>query len=180
MDPDQREAIIKAVNEDAGKFLSELDPNDPLGLRLREELRLMNEHLLKLMQMGQRGEEGAESGTKFDEKLNLLLPNLEEYWRVLNQRVAAPIPRDLETWEKLIIEHKVYSILNFLSNDMIRSVLIVVFSSFILDFRRCLTSIRRRNNYGPGIIQTNSKSIVNATSQIGTIVNFMGKLVAAV
>lgn len=106
MDPDQREALIKAINDDAANFLSELDPNDPLAIRLREEIRLMNEHLLKLMQMAQRGDEPDATG-KLEEKLQLLLPNLEEFWRILNQRVAAPVPRDLETWEKLIMEHKV-------------------------------------------------------------------------
>lgn len=109
LDPAQREAIINALNDDANKFLSELDPNDPLAIRLREEIRLANDHLYKLLQMSQRGAE-PDVAAKFDEKLTVILPNLEEYWRILNQRVAAPIPRDIDAWEKMIMEHKVFNL----------------------------------------------------------------------
>lgn len=47
--PEQRDEIIKALNDDAHKLLSELDPNDPLALRLKEELRLTNEHFYDLL-----------------------------------------------------------------------------------------------------------------------------------
>jgi hypothetical protein len=33
--PDQRDEIIKALNEDVNKLLAELDPNDPLARRLK-------------------------------------------------------------------------------------------------------------------------------------------------
>lgn len=112
LDPEQREKIIQALNDDANKFLSELDPNDPLALRLREEIRLTNEHLYKLLQLSQRSAE-PDVATKFDEKLTLILPNLEEFWRVLNQRVAAPIPLSMDAWEKLIVDHKVKNLFNF-------------------------------------------------------------------
>ena len=58
IDPDQREAIMKALNDDANKLLSEMDPNDPLAMRLREELRLTNEHFYNLLQMAQKGPGG--------------------------------------------------------------------------------------------------------------------------
>lgn len=52
--PEQRDAIIKALNDDTNKLLSELDPNDPLAIKLKEELRLTNEHFLKLLNASQR------------------------------------------------------------------------------------------------------------------------------
>lgn len=54
IDPDQRDAIIKALNDDAHKLLAELDPNDPLALRLKEELRLTNEHFYNLLNQSMR------------------------------------------------------------------------------------------------------------------------------
>ncbi|VDK52791.1 unnamed protein product [Gongylonema pulchrum] len=47
--PEERDAIIKALNDDAHKLLSELDPNDPLAMRLKEELMLTNEHFYELL-----------------------------------------------------------------------------------------------------------------------------------
>lgn len=46
---DERDAIIRALNDDAQKLLAELDANDPLAIRLREELRLTNEHFYDLL-----------------------------------------------------------------------------------------------------------------------------------
>ena len=53
--PDQRDEIIKALNEDVNKLLSEMDPNDPLAKRLKEELRLTNEHFYNLLAQAQKG-----------------------------------------------------------------------------------------------------------------------------
>uniref|UniRef100_A0A915IPP4 Microtubule-actin cross-linking factor 1 n=1 Tax=Romanomermis culicivorax TaxID=13658 RepID=A0A915IPP4_ROMCU len=105
LDPMQRDAIIKALNEDASKFLSELDPNDPLADRLREEIRLTNEHLYKLLQASQRSPE-PDNTAKFDEKLTKLLEKLDEYWQTLNDRVVKPVPKDMDQWEKIVLEHK--------------------------------------------------------------------------
>lgn len=49
MTPEERDAIIKALNDDAHKLLSELEPNDPLVMRLKEELKLTNEHFYNLL-----------------------------------------------------------------------------------------------------------------------------------
>lgn len=104
MDPEHREAIIKAINDDTNKFLAELDPNDPLAQRLLDELRKTNEHYYNLLKASQRGPEGPDH---FSERLNALLQKLEEAWQTLNERVAAPLPRDAAAWEKMILEHKV-------------------------------------------------------------------------
>lgn len=47
--PEERDAIIKALNDDAQKLLSEMGPNDPLSVRLREELKLTNDHYYDLL-----------------------------------------------------------------------------------------------------------------------------------
>lgn len=52
---EQRDEIIKALNDDAQKLLSELDPNDPLAKRLRDELALTNEHFYNLLNSAQKG-----------------------------------------------------------------------------------------------------------------------------
>lgn len=55
IDPVQREEIMKALNDDANILLKELDPKDPLAVRLREELNLANEYFYKLLQASQKG-----------------------------------------------------------------------------------------------------------------------------
>lgn len=104
MDPDHREAIIKALNDDTAKLLAELDPNDPFAQRLLDELRKTNEHYYNLLKAGQRGPEGPD---QFSERVNALLIKLEEAWQLLNERVSAPLPRDVASWERMILEHKV-------------------------------------------------------------------------
>lgn len=49
MTPEERDAIIKALNDDTHKLISELEPNDPLAMRLKEELKLTNEHFYDLL-----------------------------------------------------------------------------------------------------------------------------------
>uniref|UniRef100_A0A914UJG8 SH3 domain-containing protein n=1 Tax=Plectus sambesii TaxID=2011161 RepID=A0A914UJG8_9BILA len=105
IDPDQREAIMKALNDDANKLLSEMDPNDPLAMRLREELRLTNEHFYNLLQMAQKGPEPGLSDM-FDEKIAALLKKLEEAWKKLNDRVGQGVPRNADELEQMIIAHK--------------------------------------------------------------------------
>lgn len=101
--PEQRDEIIKALNDDANKLLSELDPNDPLFLRLQEELKRTNDHFLDLLRQSQRGPEIA---NQFDEKLAELLKKLEEAWKKLNDKVGDPIPKTPEELERIIYDHK--------------------------------------------------------------------------
>lgn len=60
MEPNQRESIIRALNEDAEKLLAEGDPTDPDMRRLREEIRLCNKLFEDLMAK-LREEEGKEA-----------------------------------------------------------------------------------------------------------------------
>ena len=55
IDPEQRDAILKALIDDTNKLLSELDPNDPLALRLKEELKKTIEHFMSLLNKKPQG-----------------------------------------------------------------------------------------------------------------------------
>ncbi|NP_001335519.1 Spectrin beta chain [Caenorhabditis elegans] len=105
IDPDQRDAIMKALNDDANKLLSELDPNDPLALRLREELRRTNEHFWNLLNASQKPPE-PDWASQYDQKMAELLKKLEEAWRELNDAVGKPISRSPEDLERVIHAHK--------------------------------------------------------------------------
>uniref|UniRef100_A0A1I7TIM3 Calponin-homology (CH) domain-containing protein n=1 Tax=Caenorhabditis tropicalis TaxID=1561998 RepID=A0A1I7TIM3_9PELO len=105
IDPEQRDAIMKALNDDVNKLLSELDPNDPLALRLREELRKTNEHFWNLLNASQKPPE-PDWASQYDQKMAELLRKLEEAWRRLNDAVGKPVSRSPEELERIIHEHK--------------------------------------------------------------------------
>uniref|UniRef100_A0AC35G9P8 Desmoplakin SH3 domain-containing protein n=1 Tax=Panagrolaimus sp. PS1159 TaxID=55785 RepID=A0AC35G9P8_9BILA len=101
--PEQRDEIIKALNDDVNKLLAEMDPNDPLALRLKEELRRTNDHFLDLLNQSLRGPE-SDLSSQFDERLAELLKKLEEAWKKLNERTAEGVPKTVEDLERLILQ----------------------------------------------------------------------------
>ncbi|KAI6204101.1 GAR domain-containing protein [Aphelenchoides besseyi] len=103
--PEQRDVIIRAVNDDANRLLSEMDPNDPLAKRLAEELRLTNEHIANLLRQANKPKEPDHS-SRFDQLINDLLRKLDDAWRLLNERVGEGVPRSLDDLERLIHAHK--------------------------------------------------------------------------
>ncbi|KAK6730470.1 hypothetical protein RB195_007125 [Necator americanus] len=105
IDPDQRDAIMRALNDDANKLLAEMDPNDPLALRLKEELRRTNEHFWNLLNASQKPPEPDHSSL-FDEKIGDLLRKLEDAWRKLNDNAGKPISRTPAELEGVIVDHK--------------------------------------------------------------------------
>jgi hypothetical protein len=56
MAPEQREAIKKALNEDAEKLISEGDPSDPHLRRLRDEIDKCNRLFAEYEERARRGE----------------------------------------------------------------------------------------------------------------------------
>ncbi|VDK79013.1 unnamed protein product [Litomosoides sigmodontis] len=105
MTPEERDAIMKALNDDAHKLISELEPNDPLAMRLKEELKLTNEHFYDLLNQMNRPKE-PEVGAQFDAKIAELLNKLDEAYRNLSDRVTQNIPRSCEELERLTVGHK--------------------------------------------------------------------------
>lgn len=105
--PEQRDEIIKALNEDAHKLLAEMDPNDPLAQRLKEELRLTNEHFYDLLNRAHKGPE-PEYSNQFDQQVAELMRKLEEAWKNINGRVGEQVPTNLDDLERVIHQHKTF------------------------------------------------------------------------
>ncbi|XP_067144023.1 microtubule-actin cross-linking factor 1 isoform X6 [Centruroides vittatus] len=105
----QRESILKALNEDTEKLVSEGDQDDPALLRLQEEMRYCNKLFLELQK--QLELEEAEMSPKgpvrrFNDMVASMQNILNEKERTLNSRVHSPIPRTLDMLETMVIQHK--------------------------------------------------------------------------
>lgn len=108
MGQDQRTAIRKALNEDAEKLLSEGDPADPQLRRLKREMAEVNKLFDELEKRARAEEESKNAGRIFNDQVSALQQALDEAERVLNTRIAAPLPRDLDSLEHLVLQHKDY------------------------------------------------------------------------
>ncbi|XP_066142735.1 microtubule-actin cross-linking factor 1 isoform X41 [Euwallacea fornicatus] len=103
---EQRNAIRKALNEDADKLIAEGDPSDPQLRRLRREMDEVN-RLFDEFEKRARAEEESKNQTKiFNNQIHNLQRALDEAERIINQRVLSPLPRDLDSLQHLIFEHK--------------------------------------------------------------------------
>ncbi|XP_042210424.1 microtubule-actin cross-linking factor 1-like isoform X40 [Homarus americanus] len=102
MGAEQRNAIRKALNEDAEKLLQEGDPNDPQLRRLKREIDEVN----RLFDEFERRANEPKPGAVLVEQCNSLKEYLDMMEKMLIQRCLAGIPRDLDLLEQLVIEHK--------------------------------------------------------------------------
>ncbi|KRZ75483.1 hypothetical protein T08_11990, partial [Trichinella sp. T8] len=105
LDPASRDGLVSALNNDANKLLAELDEDDPLSVQLRDELNAANEHFYRLIKLAQR-EPDPDGVENFDRKAKTLLQKLDSSWKTLMQRIADPIPRTADEWDKATDEHK--------------------------------------------------------------------------
>nr|QVD39310.1 Dystonin [Schistocerca gregaria] len=106
MGQEQRSAIRKALNEDADKLLQEGDPADPQLRRLKREMEEVN-RLFDEFERRARDEEDSKSTSRsFNDSASALAAALDDTERTLNARTAAPLPRDVDSLEHLVIEHK--------------------------------------------------------------------------
>ncbi|XP_015177047.1 PREDICTED: dystonin isoform X19 [Polistes dominula] len=108
MGQDQRTAIRKALNEDAEKLLSEGDPTDPQLRKLKREMADVNKLFDDFEKRAKAEEESKNAGRIFNEQVSTLQQALNEAERIINARIAAPLPRDLDSLEHLVLEHKDY------------------------------------------------------------------------
>ncbi|XP_050668124.1 dystonin isoform X26 [Leptidea sinapis] len=106
MGAEQRQAIRRALNEDAEKLLAEGDPADPQLRRLRREIDEVN-RLFDEFERRARAEEDSKNAARiFTEQSSNLLERLELYERQLHERISSHIPRDLDSLEHLVLQHK--------------------------------------------------------------------------
>ncbi|XP_072756472.1 microtubule-actin cross-linking factor 1 isoform X19 [Anoplolepis gracilipes] len=108
MGQDQRTVIRNALNEDANKLLSEGDPADPQLRRLKREMADVNRLFDDFEKRARAEEESKNAGRIFNEQASSLQQALDEAERILNSRIAAPLPRDLDSLEYLVLQHKDY------------------------------------------------------------------------
>ncbi|XP_045455993.1 microtubule-actin cross-linking factor 1 [Melitaea cinxia] len=119
MGAEQRQAIRRALNEDAEKLLAEGDAADPQLRRLRREIDDVN-RLFDDFERRARAEEDSKNAARiFTEQSSNLLERLEVFERQLHERIASHIPRDLDSLEHLVLQHKDWeSSLHALSSDV--------------------------------------------------------------
>lgn len=119
MGAEQRNAIRRALNEDADKLLAEGDPADPQLRRLRREMEEVNKLFDDFEKRARAEEESKNASRIFNEQASTLQSALDEAERVLISRVQGVLPRDLDSLEHLVIEHKEFeNRLQALSSDV--------------------------------------------------------------
>lgn len=103
---EQRNAIRRALNEDADKIIAEGDPSDPQLRRLKREMDEVN-RLFDEFEKRARAEEDSKNQTRvFNNQISSLQQALDEAERIINKRVMAHLPRDIDTLQHLVLEHK--------------------------------------------------------------------------
>lgn len=106
---EQRNAIRRALNDDADKLFAEGDPSDPQLRRLRREIDEVN-RLFDELERRARAEEESRNQTRiFNSQVSTLLQALDEAERIINQRVIAHLPRDIDSLQHLVLEHKEFA-----------------------------------------------------------------------
>ncbi|XP_024083990.1 dystonin isoform X23 [Cimex lectularius] len=106
MGSEQRNAIRRALNEDADKLLSEGDPSDPQLRRLRREMEEVNRLFEELERRARQEDEQKAALREFTETSNRIQTTLDEYERTLNNRILNSIARDSHTLERQVLQHK--------------------------------------------------------------------------
>ncbi|XP_055317105.1 dystonin isoform X42 [Sitodiplosis mosellana] len=108
MGADQRNAIRRALNDDADKLLAEGDPADPQLRRLRREMDEVNK-LFDDFEKRARAEEESKQATRiFTEECIALKNKLEDMARELDHIILSPLPRDLDSHEHAVQIHDDY------------------------------------------------------------------------
>jgi len=106
MGKDQRDAIRKALNEDAEKLVQQGDTNDPQLRRLQREIAEVNQLYDEFERRAALGNRPELSQRAIGDQLTAILVRLEDCDRKLNSRITAALPRDLDQLEQLVVEHK--------------------------------------------------------------------------
>ena len=104
----QREAIMRALNDDAQKLIDEYPPTAPEVRRLQAEMADCNELYASLMTRMEREPSGANQElVAFLEKLKQQLTELE---RALTSRMQENLPSTLRDVDEHLSRHRVHNV----------------------------------------------------------------------
>ncbi|XP_054153648.1 microtubule-actin cross-linking factor 1-like isoform X2 [Oppia nitens] len=113
MDPHQRDSILRALDDDIDKICREGPSDDPGNQRLRDEMDALRKKFAEFDARRRAEEEEKSNSTltkKYTDAASNLLEKLLEKERILVQRCQNPIPRNRESLEQLVVEHKEWEI----------------------------------------------------------------------
>ena len=106
MGKEQRTAIRRALNEDSEKLIQEGEPNDPQLKRLQREIDEVNRLFDEWERRAAMEEERRNAAKLFNDRCNSLEVSLSEYEKQIIKVCKAPLPRDVESLQQLIVAHK--------------------------------------------------------------------------
>ena len=106
MDKETRTNIRRALNEDADKLIQEGEPNDPQLRRLEREIAEVNRLFDEWERRAAMEDEKRNATKMFENGVNNLEITLTEYEKTIIKVCKAPLPRDVETLQTLVISHK--------------------------------------------------------------------------
>ena len=106
MDKETRTNIRRALNEDAEKLIQEGEPNDPQLRRLEREIAEVNRLFDEWERRALMEDEKRNALKKFMELCDSLEMTLSEYEKTIIKVCKAPLPRDVESLQSLVISHR--------------------------------------------------------------------------
>ncbi|XP_023339664.1 dystonin isoform X21 [Eurytemora carolleeae] len=106
MDKETRTNIRRALNEDADKLIQEGEPNDPQLRRLEREIAEVNRLFDEWERRAAMDDEKRNATKLFENGVASLEMTLNEYEKTIIKVCKAPLPRDVETLQSLVITHK--------------------------------------------------------------------------
>ncbi|TRY61232.1 hypothetical protein TCAL_08459, partial [Tigriopus californicus] len=106
MGKEQRTAIRRALNEDSEKLIQEGEPNDPQLKRLQREIDEVNRLFDEWERRAAMEDERRNAAKAFADRCNNLEVSLESYEKQIIKVCKAPLPRDVESLQNLVVHHK--------------------------------------------------------------------------
>ncbi len=106
MEKEQRIAIRRALNEDSEKLIQEGDPNDPQLKRLQREIEEVNRLFDEWERRAAEEEARRNAAKAFNARCDALEVTLTELEKQIIKNCKAPLPRDVETLQSLVVAHK--------------------------------------------------------------------------
>jgi len=106
MGKEQRTAIRRALNEDSDKLIQEGEPNDPQLKRLEREMAEVNRLFDEWERRAAEEEARRNAARAFDARASELEVSLSELEKRVVKACKAPLPRDVENLQTLVVQHK--------------------------------------------------------------------------